>query len=418
MIRPILTFAAAACFLSLVSHRAIGDVFGEIVAFALIGGIGLVTVLMAVAKPQRIRVPKLSIRISFLLFLFVAVCSGPLACLYYVNEAINLINFDSLALLLFSILCGAGIFWLLCSPRIDENDFIIILLVLPLTIAFIKGGLLLSGAIEGSSINYFTRWGGKQVILVGWFSEPSIFAGHLGVCLGIALFNPNLSIRPAFLFFAALGLLLTASMTAVGFIILIILISIFSLSKRKAFFLIGIFIAFCALIFMSKYDFISSRLINSLTLRDNSVNARLFVSWQGALEIIRDSWGLVGVGIGNYKSFVGSLYPGIPGGGRSWNVFAIVMAAVGLFGFLPFLVMHLKLMYNNWRIGVLLVAYGFTTGAAYTPLYWLYFFLCLYFSEAKIKRKMINFGPERKPAVLQALQLVYLGNLNRKTAYD
>ena len=295
--------------------------FGSDVAFGIIGAVALVSVLMLSLKPRNLRVVQAGVRFPLALYLMLAVFSAPLAYVYFDSQELRFIDFGTLALLAASILSGFAVYRILCSPRISPKGFIVALLTLPLVWAVARWILIFSGVIEASHKDIFSRWGGDQIIFVGWFTEPSELAGHLGLCLGVALFGFKRHLSYTLVAVVSVCLLLTGSMTGVGFLILIGVLSMGIYLRPKDSLILLILFSIIAYVLMSEYRFVFDRFLNSIYLRDNSVNVRLLTSWQGVVDIVRANWGLIGIGIGNYREFVGSLHPDISGGGRSWNVF-------------------------------------------------------------------------------------------------
>lgn len=206
-----------------------------------------------------------------------------------------------------------------------------------LGLGFLGESQVVSG-MQGSS---FITLGGRVFLRAyGTFSHPNIFAGFLilAILLGIACSRKfsGLGISLTILSFSFLAITFSRSAFLVGLLILLILLArSVSRVRSKAF-------SVSPLLFLERFR-------NLIKGSDNSWTERVAL-FRASMEVIKENF-FLGTGVGNFVKAMGEYSPRTSKGilllQPVHNIFVLVFAELGLFGFLGFFYILVKNFLEN-----------------------------------------------------------------------
>lgn len=223
---------------------------------------------------------------------------------------------------------------------------------------------------------YYFRGTRYLVRMRSLFSEPAHLGFYLNLLLGVNLFNRVERTIPLYIFFLLIvSIMLTFSFSSIAIMIVQVLVFIINSLMHKDFEiklweLIIFAMALCLIIYIS-WDFLDVALIQRskeiISGEDNSAFQRIIGSWQ---YIDSDNlW--FGNGVGNTPII--------------WNNYAYFLSEMGLFAFLFFVILSIKILYKNAALGLLFILLNFQRGGYLSPAFYLSLILIMIYSTKTMK---------------------------------
>ncbi|WHZ31955.1 hypothetical protein QNK01_10970 [Desemzia incerta] len=222
--------------------------------------------------------------------------------------------------------------------------------------------------------SYFFKENASLIRTRSVFSEPSYLGYYLNVILSINLFNKvQLNTKRVYNFLIVTTVLLTFSYSAIGTMIFIFILYIFSQIRTGKIKWTRMSIIYLLIIFVLIFIFwdfldetIMKRSVYILSGEDVSAYNRLVSSWKYVnLEHI-----FVGNGIGHTPNI--------------WNVYAYILSDIGLAAFLLSGIFSLFFLYKNFYLGSVFIILNFQKGGYLNPIFSLLLLLMfIYMSDYK-----------------------------------